>query len=168
MVSVGAGAAAGPATISTGQTVKLDMEVDVGGYHSDVGRTFALEPTADQRFVYAALRDALAAAQEVVKPGAPCREVYQAGIEAMRAAGFAGYSRGHLGHGVGLAPNYEELPFLAAEEARPLVPGMVISLELPYYLYGVGLFQLERMLLVTADGHEALDLLPFELDISID
>ena len=167
LVSVGAGSADRPATVGPGQTVKLDMQVDVGGYHSDVGRTFALEPTADQRFVYAALRDALAAAQEVVKPGTPCREVYQAGIGAMRAAGFAAYSRGHLGHGVGLAPNYEEPPFIAAVEARPLVPGMVVSLELPYYLYGVGLFQLERMLLVTADGHEALDQLPFGLDISV-
>src|SRR3954447_636896 len=44
LVSVGDGSA--PAAVGPGQTVKLDMQVDVGGYHSDVGRTYALEPTA--------------------------------------------------------------------------------------------------------------------------
>ena len=43
-------------------------------------------------------------------------------------------------------------------------PGMVISVELPYYLLGVGSFQLERMVQVGASGAEVLDRLPFELD----
>lgn len=165
LVSVGNGGANGSREVGPGRTVKLDMQVDVGGYHSDVGRTYALAPTADQRTVYAALRDALAAAQDRVWPGTACRDVFAAGTEAMRAAGFGSYSRGHLGHGVGLAHNYEEPPFLAADEERRLVPGMVVSLELPYYLDGLGSFQLERMLLVTPDGHEALDHLPFELEV---
>jgi Xaa-Pro aminopeptidase len=45
--------------------------------------------------------------------------------------------------------------------------GMVMSLELPYYIYGVGAFQLERMILVTEDGHEPIDQLPFELELSL-
>src|SRR3712207_6094236 len=93
------------------------------------------------------------------------REVWRVGIEAMRQAGFANYSRGHLGHSVGLAPNYEEPPFIAPAERRRLVPGMVISLELPYALVGIGGFQFERMLLVTPDGNEPLDRLPFELEV---
>ena len=82
----------------------------------------------------------------------------------MRAAGFASYSRGHLGHSVGLAHNYEEPPFIAADEARPLAPGMVVSVELPYYLLGVGSFQMERMVRHRRDEVEVLDRLPFELD----
>jgi hypothetical protein len=31
----------------------------------------------------------------------------------------------------------------------------------------VGAFQLERMLLVTSDGHEAIDQLPFELELEL-
>jgi Xaa-Pro aminopeptidase len=42
---------------------------------------------------------------------------------------------------------------------------MVVSLELPYYLDGIGSFQLERMVLVTPDGHEPLDRLPFEFEV---
>jgi Xaa-Pro aminopeptidase len=147
------------------ETVKLDMQVDVGGQHSDIGRTFAIAPSADQLLIYAALRDALAAAEAAVRPGATFQQVYAAGTEAMRAKGFANYSRGHLGHSIGLAHNYEEPPFIAPDETRPIVPGMAISVELPYYVLGVGAFQLERMLLVTDDGHEALDDLPFALAV---
>jgi Xaa-Pro aminopeptidase len=162
LVSVGDGAA--PVVVGPGQTVKLDMQVDVGGYHSDVGRTYALEPTAEQRAVYDALRDALAALVAVLGPGIPMRDVWVVGTKRMRAAGFANYSRGHLGHSVGLAHHYEEPPFIAAGEARPHAPGMVVSVELPYYLLGVGSFQMERMVRVGASEVEVLDRLPFQLD----
>jgi Xaa-Pro dipeptidase len=162
LVAVGDGAA--PVAVGPGQTVKLDMQVDVGGYHSDVGRTYALEPTPEQEAVYDALRDALAAVVAALGPGVPMRDVWAVGTERMRAAGFANYSRGHLGHSVGLAHNYEEPPFIAADEARPLAPGMVVSVELPYYLLGVGSFQMERMVQIGASGAEVLDRLPFELD----
>jgi Xaa-Pro aminopeptidase len=162
LVSVGDGS--GEAVVGPGQTVKLDMQVDVGGYHSDVGRTYALAPTAEQRAVYDALRGALDAAIDAIAPGVPMREVWRAGTEAMRGSGFSNYSRGHLGHSVGLAHNYEEPPFIAADEARPLAPGIVISVELPYYLRGVGNFQMERMVLIGEKGREVLDQLPFELE----
>ena len=165
LVSVGDGTT--PAEVGPGQTVKLDMQVDVGGYHSDVGRTYALDPTAEQQAVYDALRDALAAVVAALAPGVPLRDVWAVGTERMRAAGFATYSRGHLGHSVGLAHNYEEPPFIAADEARPLAPGMVVSVELPYYLLGVGSFQMERMVLIEESGVEVLDRLPFELDVSL-
>jgi Xaa-Pro aminopeptidase len=162
LVSVGDGAA--PTTVGLGQTVKLDMQVDVGGYHSDVGRTYALEPTPEQQAVYDALRDALAAVVAALGPGMPMRDIWAIGTERMRAAGFANYSRGHLGHSVGLAHNYEEPPFIAADEARPLAPGMVVSVEMPYYLLGVGSFQMERMVRVGASEVEVLDRLAFQLD----
>ena len=162
LVSVGDGS--GPVAVGPGQTVKLDMQVDVGGYHSDVGRTYALEPTAEQEAVYDSLRDALGTVVAALGPGVPMRDVWAVGTERMRAAGFANYSRGHLGHSVGLAHNYEEPPFIAADEVRPLTPGMVVSVELPYYLLGVGSFQMERMVHIGMSGAEALDRLPFELD----
>ncbi len=154
-----------PGVVAPGQTVKFDMQVDVAGYHSDIGRTVAFNPTVDQVVVYGALRNALAAAQAVLRPGVKFSEVHAAGTGAMIAAGFTNYSRGHLGHSVGLTQNFEEPPFIAPDEYRRIAPGMVLSLELPYYLYGVGAFQMERMLLITEDGHEAIDQLPFELAI---
>ena len=165
LVSVGDGST--PVAVGPGQTVKLDMQIDVGGYHSDIGRTYALAPTVEQQAVYDALRDALAALVATLGPGVPMRDVWAAGTERMRAAGFVNYSRGHLGHSVGLAHNYEEPPFIAADEARPLAPGMVVSVELPYYLLGVGSFQMERIVLIEESGVEVLDRLPFELGVSL-
>lgn len=164
---VGVGDGNAPDTrVGPGETVKLDMQVDVGGYHSDIGRTYALAPTAEQRDVHAALLRASERAQAEVRPGATFADLHAAGSRAMHEAGFANYSRGHLGHSVGLAHNYEEAPFIAPDEPRPLVPGMVVSLELPYYLLGLGTFQLERMLLVTDTGHEPLDRLPFDFAVT--
>lgn len=166
LVSVGDGG--GPAPVGPGQTVKLDMQVDVGGYHSDIGRTYCLQPTAEQQAVYDALRHALEAAIAAAVPGAPISDIWQAGTRAMRAAGFASYSRGHLGHSVGLAHHYEEAPFISATEHRPLAPGMVVSIELPYYLLGVGSYQMERMVIVGETGVEVVDDLPFIFDPSAD
>lgn len=86
LVSVGDGSA--PTEVELGETVKLDMQVDVSGYHSDVGRTYALEPTTEQQAVYDALRQALAASVAALGPGVPMRDVWSFGIEAMRAGGF--------------------------------------------------------------------------------
>ena len=166
LVAVGDGTAGGGTPVGAGQTVKLDMQVDVGGYHSDIGRTYAAAPTADQRAVHAALAAALAALTTAARPGASFGDLHAIGRAAMREAGFPTYSRGHLGHSVGLAHNYEEPPFVAAAEEGPLEPGMVLSLELPYYLGGLGSFQLERMVLITEEGHEPLDRLPFELAVA--
>lgn len=162
LVTVGDGRHA--VTVGPGETVKLDMQVDVGGYHSDVGRTYAIAPTPQQRQVYDALAAALDTAVRTIAPGVPFRDVWHAGTVAMRDAGFANYSRGHLGHSDGLAHNYEEPPFIAADETRPIVPGMVLSVELPYYLRGLGSFQMERMVVIDESGAELLDHLPFEFD----
>ena len=160
LVSVGDGQR--PVDVGPGQTVKLDMQVDVGGYHSDVGRTYCLQPTAEQQAIYDALSHALDAALAAAEPGVPINAIWQAGTRAMREAGFGNYSRGHLGHSVGLAHHYEEAPFISATESRPLAPGMVISIELPYYLLGIGSYQMERMAIVGETAVEIVDTLPFQ------
>jgi Xaa-Pro aminopeptidase len=164
LASVGIGAEA-PHVVTPGKTVKFDMQIDIAGYHSDVGRTVAFEPTRDQLEIYNALRRALRAAQDSVRPEVSFAEIHAIGTTVMREQGFTNYSRGHLGHSCGLTQHFEEPPFIAPDEHRLLAPRMLLSLELPYYVYGVGAFQLERMLLVTEDGYEAFDRLPFELAI---
>lgn len=162
LVSVGDGQR--PVNVGPGQTVKLDMQVDVNGYHSDIGRTYCLQPAAEQQAVYDALSHALDLAIAAAVPGAPISDIWKAGTSAMREAGFANYSRGHLGHSVGLAHHYEEAPFISATETRPLAPGMVVSIELPYYLLGIGSYQMERMVIVGETAVEVVDRLPFNFD----
>ena len=164
LASIGLGVDS-PGRGAPGQTVKFDMQVDIAGYHSDVGRTYAIDPTPDQQAIYDALLGALHEMTSAVAPGVTFAELYAIGSGAMHRAGFANYSRGHLGHSDGLTQHFEEAPFIAPNEHRPLVPHMVLSLELPYYVYGVGAFQMERMVLVTEDGHEVWDRLPFRLAV---
>lgn len=152
-----------PGRVAPGQTLKFDMQVDIAGYHSDVGRTYAFDPTPDQQAIYAALLEALHEMTAAVAPGITFAQLYAVGAGAMHRSGYRNYSRGHLGHSDGLTQHFEEAPFIAPDEQRPLQPNMVLSVEMPYYLYGIGAFQLERMVLVTENGHEVLDSLPFGL-----
>ena len=57
----------------------------------------------------------------------------------------------------------EEPPNFSAHEDRLLEPGMVLFVEIPYYAYGVGAFQVEDMVLVTEGGYEKLTGLSREL-----
>jgi Xaa-Pro aminopeptidase len=41
---------------------------------------------------------------------------------------------------------------------------MVISIELPYYLLGIGSYQMERMAVVDETTVEVVDRLPFQFD----
>jgi len=166
MANIGIGSDS-PHAVAPGQTLKFDMQVDIAGYHSDIGRTYAIAPTADQRSIYGALRDALAVMEDAVRPGVTFAELYATGSRAMHRAGFTNYSRGHLGHSLGLTQRFEEPPFIAPGEERRVVPNMVLAIEMPYYVYGVGAFQLERMGVVTGTGFELVDQLPFELELSL-
>jgi Xaa-Pro dipeptidase len=146
-------------------TIKFDMQVELGGYHSDLGRTVALAPTVEQRAIYDALCESLVKAIDAVNIGDPLSTIYDAGANSMRSLGFPSYSRGHLGHSLGLTTNFEEAPFICPDEHRPIAPGMALSLELPFYVGGVGTFQLETMLLIHESGIEQVDRLPFALDL---
>ena len=163
-VTIGIGSES-PNQVAPAQTIKFDMQVDVGGYHSDIGRTYAIAPTHDQQQLYGDLLGALDELIAAVRPGATFAEVHAAGSGAMHRAGYTAFSRGHLGHSVGLTQHFEEPPFIAPNEPRPITPGMVLSVEMPYYVYGLGAYQMERMGLVTETGFELLDQLPFALPI---
>jgi Xaa-Pro aminopeptidase len=157
-----------PHRVEAGQTIKFDMQVDIAGYHSDVGRTVAYKPTPEQQDVYDALLAALHKAESAIRPGISFAEIHQIGSGAMHEQGFTNYSRGHLGHSVGLSQHFEEPPFNSPFEFRTIAPSMVLSLELPYYIYGVGAFQLERMIEVTEEGAQPIDRLPLALAIDVD
>lgn len=166
LVSIGIGLDSSR-VVEPGQTIKFDMQVDIAGYHSDVGRTVANQPTAEQREVFAALHEALQRAEKSIRPGVRFSEIHEAGSAAMHDQGFTSYSRGHLGHSLGLTQHFEEPPFISADEHRRVTESMMLSLELPYYIYGIGAFQLERMIEVTADGPHAIDRLPFDFAVGL-
>jgi Xaa-Pro dipeptidase len=158
------GSTEGAVVKQAGAVVKFDVQVRLSHYHSDVGRTYVYGGILPaQRRAYEVLLEAHARARETLRPGTPISNVHDAALHAIRSAGFGFYRRGHFGHSVGLDPKIEEPPFISSTETRPLSRGMVLALETPFYITGLGAFQLEDMCLITDQGSEILSTLPREL-----
>ena len=164
-ISAGTGSSFGNRSgLHSGDLIKFDCGVAVGGFYSDCGRTFAFgRASAEQRRVHDALAEAHAAARELMLPGTPISAIYSAADEVMQATGFPGYSRGHYGHSIGLDTFVEEPPFISATEHSELQPGMLLCLETPYYSASLGSYQIEDMILITESGHENLNTLSYDL-----
>ena len=164
-ISAGTGSSFGDRSgLRSGDLIKFDCGVAVGGFYSDCGRTFAFgRASGEQRRVHDALAEAHAAARELMRPGTPISVVYRAADEIMQARGFPGYSRGHYGHSIGLDTFVEEPPFISATEHSELRPGMLLCLETPYYSASTGSYQIEDMILITETGHENFNTLSYEL-----
>ena len=166
-ISAGAGAKmsfGGTSGLSSGDLIKFDCGVTLGGYYSDCGRTFSFgKPTDTQRKMYQALQSAHARARELMRPGVKLSEIFRVATEEVRSHGFPNYSRGHFGHSIGLDSFVEEPPFISANEETQLLPGMVMCLETPYYAESLGSFQVEDMILITPDGCEIFNTSGYDL-----
>lgn len=145
-------------TLAPGDVLKCDVGAVVGGYSADLARTVSIGPPARHaREVHAALLDGFRAGRAQFGPGRPLADIHAAAQTAVRAHGFATYSRGHFGHGLGASIWSEEWPYIAAQSADVLAePGMVLAFELPYYIDGIGGFIIEDMMLITETGAECL------------
>jgi Xaa-Pro aminopeptidase len=142
--------------------VVVDMGAQVDGLCSDCTRTFAVgSPEDEAGVVYELVRRAQAAAAEVVRAGAVCREVDALARELIAQAGH-GERFGHgLGHGVGLAVHEE--PRLARTAEGSLEAGNTVTVEPGVYLpdrFGV---RVEDLVVVTEDGCATLTGFPKEL-----
>lgn len=119
--------------LSEGDLVLIDTGCTVGGYNSDITRTYVFgEPDGEQRRVWEVEREAQQAAFDAVRPGVPCEEVDAAARRVLERRGFGpGYRlRGlphRTGHGIGLS--IHEAPYLVRGDRTPLAPGMCFSNE---------------------------------------
>jgi Xaa-Pro aminopeptidase len=91
-------------------------------------------------------------------------DVFRATEGAVRQHGLPTYTRGHHGHAVGIGIG-EQAPYVTSGESRPLLPGMVMAFERPYYVRGLGGFQFEDNYVVTESGIEIFNTLPTRLHI---
>jgi Xaa-Pro aminopeptidase len=163
-ISVGPDPWSGGGAVEPGAVIKIDVGCVLTGYSSDSGRTFVFGRASDHaRAIHAGLHDAFRAGLAEFRPGNTLGAVHRAARQAMRARGFATYSRGHFGHGIGSSVWSEEWPYTGADSGVVLEPGMVMAFETPYYVKGVGGFIIEDQVLVTANGAETMNSLPHEL-----
>ncbi|MCL4473087.1 MAG: Xaa-Pro peptidase family protein [Actinobacteria bacterium] len=148
--------------IGKGELVVIDMGASVGGYCSDVTRTFATGPLpAKLREIYLIVQEARQRAFDGTLAGAAASGVDALAREHIEAAGY-GAAFGHsLGHGVGLEGH--EGPVLSRGSKDVLAAGMAVTVEPGIYLEGKGGVRIEDTVLVTDRGPEALTKFPREL-----
>ena len=147
------------AELRAGDFVKIDFGALVGGYHSDMTRTFVLgAPAAWQREIYALVAEAQRAGRGALEVGAELREVDGAARAIIDAAGHADHFGHGLGHGVGL--QIHEAPGIGSAATGTLRDGAVVTVEPGVYLPGRGGVRIEDTVLVTDRGPEVLSRYP--------
>jgi len=152
----------GAVTLKRGTPLLIDWGARVGGYCSDMTRTFHFGRWSPaMREIYEVVLEAHLAAIDAIGPGVPAREVDRVARDIIGRAGYAERFGHGLGHGIGL--DIHEAPRLAATSDTVLEPGMVVTVEPGIYLPGVGGVRIEDDILVTERGRRNLCTLPKDL-----
>jgi Xaa-Pro dipeptidase len=143
-------AAPGDRGLRSGDLVRFDVGCVFKGYHAQVARMAMLgEPTRDQQARYDAVEAGVDAVLAAIRPGAAARDVLDATIAAVRAAGIPAFERHDVGHGIGLEAT--EAPWLAAD-GPTLEAGMVLQVEAPFYELGTAGLHVKETVLVNNSG----------------
>jgi Xaa-Pro aminopeptidase len=157
---------AGDRAIAAGELVVLDFGGVLDGYCCDLTLTIHMGvPSAEARRVYNAVLEAQRAAIAATKPGIDATAVDAAAREVLTGHGL-GEAFGHgTGHGLGL--DVHEEPRVGRPRAgvspATLVPNMIFTIEPGAYLPGWGGVRIEDDVLVTDAGCEVLTSAPREL-----
>ena len=143
-----------PQTVREGTILLIDGGCNIGGYQSDLSRTFVLgRPTDKMKRVFEIERRAQDAALAAARPGVPCEAVDAAARKVIVDGGYGPdykYFTHRVGHGMGM--DWHEWPYLVRGNKTPLAPGMTFSDEPGIYLPGEFGVRLEDDMHITEDG----------------
>lgn len=150
--------------LTAGDTVLVHCNSYIGGYWTDITRTFFLGAPDDRaRSMFDAVLAARGAALEAIRPSVPAAEVDRAAREVLIGRGFGDAFKHPTGHGVGfLAIDHNARPRIHPASDDLLEPGMVFNVEPGIYIEGYGGIRHCDMVVVTAEGYEILT--PFQSD----
>lgn len=155
--------ASGDRRLQPGDAVVLDCLGTFQGYHMDLARTAVVDgPTAEQELRYRAVRTALEAVEDAIRPGTHTQDLRRLTRDTVAGFGLRGELVSVTTHGIGL----EVFEFPQADSlvrGFPLEEGMVVNTEVFYRDPGLGSFHLEDSVVVTADGCRFLAPMPRDL-----
>ena len=143
-------------TLQEGDMVLLDMGATVGGYYSDITRTYVFgEPTPRQRKIWELERRTQNAVFDTAQVGVSCETLDNAARNCLTEAGFGpGYKTPGLphrtGHGLGL--DIHEHPYIVKGNKDPLSAGMCFSNEPMICIYNEFGVRLEDHVYMTESG----------------
>lgn len=155
--------------IQAGEPLVLDIGGSLGGYQSDITRTFWIAGPAtrspDPGFarIYDAVRGAHAAAVAVVRPDVACEAIDRAARDVIENAGYGPAFLHRTGHGIGLEVHEE--PYVVGGDRQRLDPGMTFSIEPGIYLEGRYGARLEDIVACSSTGADLLNEAPRELEV---
>ncbi len=150
------------AELARGDFVKIDFGALVGGYHSDMTRTFVLgTPAGWQREIHDVVAEAQRAGCAALAAGSVLGRIDGAARELIAAAGYGDHFGHGLGHGVGL--QIHEAPGISATATGTLRESAVVTVEPGIYLPDRGGVRIEDTLLVGERGPESLTRFPRDL-----
>jgi len=145
-----------------GDIIRLDVGCVYRGFGCDLSRTVSIgPPPAEAKKIYSVLEEAEKILIDNAVPGVKASELYLLAEKYVREKLDVNYTRGNLGHGVGV--ELYDPPEISRKDDTPLRAGMTLSLEVPYHKYGLGGFNIEDSVLITESGKEVVSDLPREL-----
>ncbi len=157
-------ATAGERVVQSGDVLLLDFGVAVGGYNSDITRTFVVGQAGEEiRKIYELVKQANAAGRAAARPGATGQDVDRAARKVIAGAGYGPYFNHRTGHGLGLEGH--EPPYIVEGNNVPLEAGNTFTIEPGIYVPGLGGVRIEDDLLITENGAESLTTYDRELRI---
>jgi len=154
----------GSGPLRAGETIILDVfpRHKASGYWGDLTRTVLKgKPSAAQRKLYQAVKQAQSSALQKVRAGVSGAEIHGVVCKTFASLGYEtgevnGIHQGFIhstGHGVGL--EIHEAPSIAPS-GGPLVAGQVITIEPGLYYPGLGAVRIEDTGVVTESGIQLL------------
>lgn len=157
---------AGRRPIGRNEPILVDIGCCLDGYVIDQTRTMVIGSLPDDLVrAYEVAESILRSAEEGLKPGTICEDLYLRALRQAEEAGLSGHFMGFgedrvkfLGHGIGL--EIDEFPVLARGFRYPLEPGMVIAVEPKFTFPGRGVVGIENSYLITGSGFEKLTVSP--------
>ncbi len=173
-------------TLKDGDLVLVDAGAEVGYYTGDVTRTWPVNGrfTAPQREIYDLVLRAQLDVMNVARPGLPWNKLHETAVrtlteglvdlkvlegpveKAIEEKTFRKYFMHGTGHWLGIDVHDVGMYSRDGEAGRPLIPGMVFTVEPGLYFHvdeegcperyrGIGV-RIEDDVLVTEDGYEVL------------
>ena len=137
--------------LQNGDLLILDWGASFEGYISDLTRTFAVgEVEPEFRRIHQLVLESNAAAVVRAAPGVTAGSVDDGARQVIEGAGYGSYFIHRTGHGIGMEAH--EPPYIRADNAAPLEPGMAFTVEPGIYLPGRGGVRIEDNLVVTETG----------------
>jgi Xaa-Pro aminopeptidase len=137
----------------------VDLGARVAGYNSDITRTFVVGSPPQEHLSYIkAVRESVSHAVERVRPGVNVEEVARAARSVLSKWGLPQPAH-RIGHGLGLSVH--EKPVVEEGFNHTLDVGTVFTIEPGVYVPNVTGCRIEVDALVTHDGAELIDRLPF-------